>query len=72
MSKILLKCNQDLTVLMQGVNTRIEAARKGEAVQPFDLSDLTSLMLCVGDAIFANHRAIRLRIPQTTQQVRNY
>lgn len=53
------QCADDLKSLMQAVVERIEAGRRGEPVPQFEGEQMTGLLLCVGGALLANHRALK-------------
>lgn len=65
MSEILNRCNKELAELMKSVNQRIDATIRGEPALAFEIDELRSLMLCVGEALFANYRELKKRSTTT-------
>ena len=53
------QCTDDLLDLMRFLVTMDEAAQRGEPVPQLTPEQTQTLMLTVGDAMMANHRAMR-------------
>jgi hypothetical protein len=58
MENVLEDVNAELFALMKSVGERLKAVEDGQPVEPFAPQQLLSLLLCVGESLFANHRVM--------------
>lgn len=56
---ILQQCTDELLDLMRSLANMSDAARRGEPMPSLSPEQAQALLLTVGDALMANHRAIR-------------
>ena len=56
---ILQQCTDELLDLMRTLVTMHDAAQRGEPMASLSAEQTQALLLTVGDALMANHRAIR-------------
>lgn len=56
---LLQQCTDELLDLMRSLVTMNEAARRGEPMPLLTPEQAQALLLTVGDALMANHRAMR-------------
>lgn len=59
MRNVLNDVNMELLALMKSVGEQLKAIEAGQPVVPLEAPQLVSLLLCVGESFFANHRAMR-------------
>ena len=58
---ILQQCTDELLDLMRTLVTMHDAAQRGEPMESLTAEQTHTLMLTVGDAMMANHRAMRAK-----------
>ena len=56
---LLQQCTGELLDLMRSLVTMHDAAQRGEPAPPLTFEQTQTLILTVGDAMMANHRAMR-------------
>lgn len=56
---LLQQCTDELLELMRMLVTMNNAAQRGEEIPPLTPEQTQALLLTVGEALMANHRAIR-------------
>jgi hypothetical protein len=56
---LLQQCTDDLLDLMKTLGAMTAAAKRGESMPALTPEQVQTLVLAVGDALMANHRAIR-------------
>ncbi len=58
---LMQQCTDELLDLMRSLGTMNDAAQRGEPVPSLTAEQAQTLILTVGDALMANHRALRLK-----------